>query len=73
VKEETPQYGTLRVQRELGFWETQLHEFKLLWQDVKQSKQWKHKIAYIFMPPGWKPGNKSGTARELQKQYWLKG
>lgn len=71
VKKESPEYGTLRVQRELGFWETQLHEFKLLWHDVKHAKNFKDKIAYIFMPPGWRPGDASGTAKELQKRYNL--
>jgi sterol desaturase/sphingolipid hydroxylase (fatty acid hydroxylase superfamily) len=68
-KEEEPVYGTLTVQRELDFWETQLHEFKSLWKDVRDAKKWNHKLCYIFMPPGWHPGNKSGTAKELQKRY----
>jgi|GEM_PF-1160020 len=64
---EQPVYGTLLVQQELGFWETQVHEFRRLWTDLRGVKNWKHKIGYVFMPPGWHPGDKSGTAYSLQK------
>jgi sterol desaturase/sphingolipid hydroxylase (fatty acid hydroxylase superfamily) len=67
-KSEEPVYGTLQVNRELGFWETQVHEFKKLWMDLKSTKRFRHKIGYLFMPPGWRPGDKSGTARALQKK-----
>jgi sterol desaturase/sphingolipid hydroxylase (fatty acid hydroxylase superfamily) len=69
TQKEKPLYGTLRVQRELGFWETQLHEFRSLWKDVSTATRWDHKLGYIFMAPGWQPGNNSGTATELQKKY----
>jgi sterol desaturase/sphingolipid hydroxylase (fatty acid hydroxylase superfamily) len=68
-KNEDPVYGTLQVTRELGFWETQVHEFQKLWKDIKGAKRIRHKVAYLFMPPGWRPGDKSGTARSLQKRY----
>jgi sterol desaturase/sphingolipid hydroxylase (fatty acid hydroxylase superfamily) len=68
-RDENPEYGTLQVNRELGFWETQVHEFKKLWKDIKETKKFRHKIGYLFMPPGWHPGDKSGTARALQKKY----
>jgi sterol desaturase/sphingolipid hydroxylase (fatty acid hydroxylase superfamily) len=71
VKEEEAVYGTLQVQRELGFWETQVHEFKKLGKDIRSAKHLRHKIGYLFMPPGWHPGDKSGTARELQRKYKL--
>lgn len=61
-------YGTLHVNQELGFWETQVHEFRKLWKDMRQTKSWKQKLGYAFMPPGWKPGDKSGTTRALQKE-----
>ncbi len=69
-KIEQPLYGTLSVQTEIGFWESQLHEFRKLSKDIKSTKRIKEKIAYIFMPPGWKPGNPEGTAAYIQKQYY---
>jgi sterol desaturase/sphingolipid hydroxylase (fatty acid hydroxylase superfamily) len=65
---EAPVYGTLQVQREMDFWEAQLHEFRKLWKDVKRTRHWKHKLAYFFMPPGWHPGDASGTAAALQRR-----
>lgn len=65
---EKPVYGTLTVQHELGFWETQVHEFKNLFRDIRSAKNWKHKIGFLFMPPGWEPGDNSKTAYVLQKK-----
>jgi sterol desaturase/sphingolipid hydroxylase (fatty acid hydroxylase superfamily) len=64
---EKPEYGTLKVQHEMGFWESQLHEFRSLWKDVKAADSWKHKLGYLFMPPGWEPGDDSETAYVLQQ------
>lgn len=69
---EKPVYGTLSVRHEIGFWETQVHEFKKLWQDIKSAKSFRNKIGYVFMPPGWHPGNKNGTTYYLQKEYFEK-
>jgi sterol desaturase/sphingolipid hydroxylase (fatty acid hydroxylase superfamily) len=65
---EKPVYGTLTVQHELGFWETQVHEFKNLFRDIRSAKSWRHKIAFLLMPPGWAPGDNSKTAYVLQKK-----
>ena len=64
---EKPEYGTLIVQQELSFWETQLNEFRRLAHDIRGTKKWQHRVGYCFMPPGWQPGDKSKTARSLQK------
>jgi sterol desaturase/sphingolipid hydroxylase (fatty acid hydroxylase superfamily) len=66
---EKPVYGTLHVQYELGFWETQVHEFKKMVKDMRGTKKWRHKFGYLFMPPGWQPGDASQTAHALQKEY----
>ncbi len=64
-----PIYGTLKVQQEIGFWQSQLHEFKLLITDIKFANNWIDKIKYMFMPPGWQPNNFTQTVKYLQKQY----
>ncbi len=69
-EEEKPVYGTLSVQTEIGFWDSQLHEFKKLWKDVKSTPKLKHKIAYFFMPPGWHPHSNKGTAKYIQDAYF---
>jgi len=43
------------------------HEYKDIWKDVKSTKNWKHKLMYIFGPPGWMPGDSSQTVRNMQK------
>ena len=72
VEKEKPVYGTLHVQHELGFWETQLHEFRSLRHDVKNANGFGNKIKYFFMPPGWHPGNSKGTTRYIQKIHFDK-
>lgn len=67
---EAPVYGTLHVNKELPFWEAQLHEFRSLGRDVKNAKGLLNKLKYFFMPPGWHPGNITGTAWYLQKKYF---
>lgn len=62
-------YGTLQINYEIGFWEAQLHEFRSLWHDVKNTKELGNKIKYFFMPPGWHPGNIKGTASYIQKKF----
>jgi sterol desaturase/sphingolipid hydroxylase (fatty acid hydroxylase superfamily) len=68
---EKPVYGTLKVQQPIGFWESQLHEMKSLWKDIKASRNWKHKLGYLLMPPGWQPGNFRQTAQFQQKKWQL--
>lgn len=65
-------YGTLKVSRQMGFWDSQLHEIKSLWKDVKATPKLRHKIGYLFMPPGWQPGNYRNTAYFLQQKELLK-
>ena len=64
-------YGTLKVTQKLGFWQSQIHEFNALIDDVKSTKKLKYKLGYIFMPPGWEPGNFKNTAKHMQRAYQL--
>jgi sterol desaturase/sphingolipid hydroxylase (fatty acid hydroxylase superfamily) len=43
------------------------HEWKALGKDLKKSTSWKHKLKYMFMPPGWSHDGSSQTAKELRK------
>lgn len=44
------------------------HEFAAIWQDVKRAKTWKHRLGFIFMPPGWNPYGPNQTAKYLREQ-----
>jgi sterol desaturase/sphingolipid hydroxylase (fatty acid hydroxylase superfamily) len=68
--EQPIQYGTLKITTEIGFWQSQTHEFKQLWQDVVTTKKWHHKMLYFIMPPGWHPGSFEQTAKQIQKKYY---
>jgi sterol desaturase/sphingolipid hydroxylase (fatty acid hydroxylase superfamily) len=69
---EKPVFGTLQVNRAMGFWETQLHEIRRLYHDIRQTPQWRHKLGFLFMPPGWKPGNFRKTAWFIQQKHRLR-
>jgi hypothetical protein len=45
------------------------HEWKALLHDVKKAPGFKHKIGYLFNPPGWSHDGTTQTAKVLQKQY----
>jgi sterol desaturase/sphingolipid hydroxylase (fatty acid hydroxylase superfamily) len=44
------------------------HEFKDIWQDVKNANSIYSAIMYIFGPPGWSHDNSRKTTRQLQKE-----
>lgn len=44
------------------------HEWKALFHDLRKSSNWRIKIKYLFMPPGWSHDGSSMTAKELRKQ-----
>jgi sterol desaturase/sphingolipid hydroxylase (fatty acid hydroxylase superfamily) len=44
------------------------HEYKDIWKDVKSTKNFKHKLMYIFGPPGWTPNDPTQTVRAMQRE-----
>jgi sterol desaturase/sphingolipid hydroxylase (fatty acid hydroxylase superfamily) len=44
------------------------HEYRDIWRDVKSTPKLKHKLMYIFGPPGWMPGDSSQTVRNMQRE-----
>jgi len=63
------QYGTVKITKEIGFWEAQVHEFRQLGKDIKATPKLIDKLLYLIMSPGWHPGNFSQTTKQLQKSY----
>ncbi len=47
------------------------HEYKALWNDVKNAPGLLNKIKYLLMPPGWSHDGKSKTSKQLQSEAGL--
>ncbi|MEX0967164.1 MAG: sterol desaturase family protein [Bacteroidia bacterium] len=45
------------------------HEYRNIWNDVKNSKTWKERFMYVFGPPGWSPDGSRKTTRQLQAEF----
>ncbi len=70
--EEEPIYGITTNINTYNPLKIATHEFAALWQDVKNAKNWKDKLAYIFKPPGWSPNGEYYTAKYLREQWKAK-
>ena len=60
--DEPPRYGITREVDTGSFWDVHFREFVLLWRDVRDATSWADKLGYLLRPPGWRPGDASGTA-----------
>lgn len=45
------------------------HEYKDIWNDMKKSPKWSHKLMYIFGPPGWSHDGSTMTVRQQQRLF----
>lgn len=43
------------------------HEYKNIWNDVKNASNRRHRFMYIFGPPGWSPDGSTLTVRQMQR------
>jgi sterol desaturase/sphingolipid hydroxylase (fatty acid hydroxylase superfamily) len=66
---EPPVFGTVSNHVVTGFWDSQLYEFRKLYADVKSTPNWKEKLQFIVMPPGWLPNGKGLTTWMLQQAH----
>ncbi|MFD4866784.1 sterol desaturase family protein [Streptomyces sp. NPDC058412] len=66
-----PTYGLTKQIDTYNIWKIQVHEFANMIRDVRQARTWRHRLGYVFGPPGWRPsetrpnavaGSASGTA-----------
>ena len=65
--EESAHYGITREVDTGSFWDVHFREFVLLWHDIRDAERWVDKLGYLLRPPGWRPGDDSGTARGRQR------
>jgi hypothetical protein len=48
-----------------------LHEWKSMWNDVRNAPDIKSKLGYIFGPPGWSHDGSRKTSEQLRKEQIL--
>ena len=62
LREEEPvDYGITREIDTGSYVELHFSEFRKLWLDLQEATSWMERAGYLFLPPGWKPGDRSGT------------
>jgi len=66
--EEKPEYRILKQINPDNFYEVQVHAWRDLYHDLKETKGLKNKIKLLLMPPGWYPDGRDFTAKTLKKQ-----
>lgn len=62
------EYGVLHPPKSYNPMVILTHEFKDIWQDVKQSKSAREAFMYVFGPPGWSPDGSRLTVKMMQQQ-----
>lgn len=68
-KAEQPcQFGLVHPLRSHNPLKIVFHEWRLLWQDWRQTPRWADKFALLYKAPGYKPGGAGYTTRELRQQ-----
>ena len=46
-----------------------LHEYRNIWNDVREANNWRERWMYVFGPPGWSPDGSTKTVRQLQAEF----
>ncbi len=65
-EEEEVVYGLTKNLKKQTMVNVITHEFRDIWNDVRQAKDWRSRWNYIFGHPGWKPENESTVERQEQ-------
>ncbi len=63
------EYGITRRPNVTSFVDFYFGEFLLLARDVRGARGWREKLAYLFKPPGWLPGDPSHTATSARRNF----
>ena len=61
-------YGVTTPPNSYNIWVILTHEYSNIWQDMKKSKNWRHKFMYAFGPPGWSHDGSTLTVKQMQKK-----
>ena len=63
------EYGITREVNVTSFIDFYFGEFLLLARDLRRARNWRERLAYVAMPPGWAPGDTSRTASSMKRRY----
>jgi sterol desaturase/sphingolipid hydroxylase (fatty acid hydroxylase superfamily) len=67
-KEVNIKYGVLHPPKSYNPLVIATHEFRDIVKDVKKVNTWKHKLMYVFGPPGWSHDGSSKTVRQMREE-----
>jgi sterol desaturase/sphingolipid hydroxylase (fatty acid hydroxylase superfamily) len=62
------EYGVSTPPNSHNPWVVLTHEYTNIWNDMKKSKNWRHKFMYVFGPPGWSHDGSTKTVAQMRKQ-----
>lgn len=60
-------YGLVKPMRSHNIFTMEFQQWMDLWNDMRHTPRWLHKLALIVMPPGWSPNGKSQTTEALRR------
>jgi sterol desaturase/sphingolipid hydroxylase (fatty acid hydroxylase superfamily) len=63
---EPVQYGLTQNLERQQLLHAGFHEWAAIWRDVKSARSWRHKLLYVFGPPGYSHDGSRKTARQLR-------
>jgi hypothetical protein len=63
------EYGITRDINVTSFVDFYFGEILLLARDVRRARSWRERLAYLFKPPGWAPGDASHTASNVRRSF----
>ncbi len=49
--------------------EVAFNEYKNMWSDIKRAKNWRHKLNYLILPPGWSHDGVDLRSSTLRRDY----
>ncbi|MBN8702925.1 MAG: sterol desaturase family protein [Bacteroidetes bacterium] len=67
-EEETVKYGLTENINTNHPLQLVFHEWKNIWQDMKKTPSLKHKLLYVFGPPGWSHDGSKKTSKQLRAE-----
>lgn len=61
------EYGVTSPPNSYNIWTILSHEYINIWEDMKKSKNWRHKFMYCFGPPGWSHDGSTMTIKQIRE------
>lgn len=68
LDEEPVVYGITSNIHTYNLFKIAFHEFGNIWNDLKRAPDFKSRLGYLFMPPGWSHDGKTKTSAQLRQE-----